>query len=776
MRFTIVLLTSLFFVPLFSQNELDIDITGRVFQHNESVPYAKVMIAHSSIGTITDSSGTFELTVSRNSFPVRLIVRAVGFQPYSKEIALDGKFIHLDIQLTPSYLETDEMVVSGTMKEVSRSNSPVPVEIYKASYFKANPTPSVFEALQNVNGVRPQVNCSVCNTGDIHINGLEGPYTMVLIDGMPIVSGLSTVYGLFGIPQSLIERVEIVKGPASTLYGSEAVGGLINIITTDANRAPLAFADAFVTTYGELNADFATKWSAGKKWNALLGANHFRYDQPVDLNQDGFTDVTLQNRFSLFNKWQMQRPENRIFSLAARAIYEDRWGGQMDWSPEWRGTDSIYGESIYTRRYELFGAYALPVREKLEFRWSANRHEQDSYYGTTPYVASQDVAFGQLTWQKHKGRQEFLMGAAYRFTGYDDNTPATSRTDTAGVVENAPSAMHLPGIFVQDQITIDERNTLLLGMRYDYNTLHGNILTPRLNYKFNTLNDRTILRLSVGNGYRVANVFTEDHAALTGSRSVVFTEELRPETSWNTNFNWVQRYKGKNGHLFLLDASLFFTHFTNRILPDYESDPNLILYGNLDGFSLSRGFSMNLEWNATFGLNAQLGVTLMDVSNTVDGVSTRQLFTEQVMGTWKVSYTAKSWPFQIDYTGNLHGPMRLPLLSDLDPRPAYSPWWSIQNIQLTYKLKTRWEFYGGVKNLLNWTPAKNVPFIIARSHDPFDKNVSFDAEGNAMATPLNPYALTFDPTYSYASNQGIRGFLGIRLKIIGKPQPNKRQP
>lgn len=125
----------------------------------------------------------------------------------------------------------DEVVISGTMKAVNRLDSPVPVEVYTPTFLKKNPTPNVFEALQNINGVRPQLNCNICNAGDIHINGLEGPYTMVLIDGMPIVSSLGTVYGLSGIPNSLIERIEIVKGPASSLYGSEAVGGLINIIT-----------------------------------------------------------------------------------------------------------------------------------------------------------------------------------------------------------------------------------------------------------------------------------------------------------------------------------------------------------------------------------------------------------------------------------------------------------------------------------------------------------------------------------------------------------------
>ena len=128
------------------------------------------------------------------------------------------------MRLESSAAVLEDIVVTGTMKAVSRTNSPVPVEVFTADYFRANPTPSVFESLQTVNGVRPQLNCAVCNTGDIHINGLEGPYTMVLIDGMPIVSGLSTVYGLTGIPQSLIERVEVVKGPASTLYGSEGGG------------------------------------------------------------------------------------------------------------------------------------------------------------------------------------------------------------------------------------------------------------------------------------------------------------------------------------------------------------------------------------------------------------------------------------------------------------------------------------------------------------------------------------------------------------------------
>ena len=147
----------------------------------------------------------------------------------------------------------NDVVVSGTLKEISKKESTVSVEVISPKLFQQNPTPNIFEAIGMVNGVRPQLNCNVCNTGDIHINGMEGPYTMVMIDGMPIVSALSTVYGLMGIPNSIIERVEIQRGPASTLYGSEAVGGLINIITKNANKAPRLSLDFNTTSYLENN-------------------------------------------------------------------------------------------------------------------------------------------------------------------------------------------------------------------------------------------------------------------------------------------------------------------------------------------------------------------------------------------------------------------------------------------------------------------------------------------------------------------------------------------
>lgn len=735
-------------------------LSGRITSKGKAVEFATVALIKTKFGTLSDTTGAFRL----NNIPAgayQLSVSLVGFETLRRSITLSaGQKLTLDLELKELLTNLGEVVVTGTMKEVSKLDSPVPVEVYTPIFFKRNPAPSVFDALQNINGVRPQLNCNVCNTGDIHINGLEGPYTMVLIDGMPIVSGLSTVYGLSGIPSSLIQRVEVVKGPASMLYGSEAIAGLINVITKSPEKAPAVAADVFSTSWGEVNADVGVRMKAGKV-NSLLGVNVFYFNNPIDNNSDGFTDLTLQKRFSVFDKISFSRASNRVATLGFRYVYEDRWGGQTNWTKQERGGDQIYGESIYTNRLEMIGTYQLPVRERLMFSYSINSHKQDSYYGNTPYMADQKIAFGQLTLNKTYGRHGLLFGTALRYTYYDDSTPATATPDG---LRNEPSKILLPGFFVQDEFDLADNTKLLFGGRYDRSSVHGNIFIPRVNVKWSP-DPLNTLRLTAGNGFRVVNLFTEDHAALTGARSVVITEALKPEKSWNANFNYQKLLKISDGIL-TLDGTLFYTYFSNRIIPDYLTDPNKIIYSNLSGYGVSRGFSLNFDYSTSAALKFNGGITLMDVfqMNDENGtlVKARPVLTERFNGVWAVTYTFKKANLSIDYTGNVYGPMILPTLGPLDPRPSQSPWWSLQNIQLTKKFGEQWELYGGVKNLLNYLPPANA---IARPFDPFDKQVKFDASGQVIPTADNPYALTFDPNYVYAPNQGIRGFLGVRYTL-----------
>jgi len=194
------------------------------------------------------------------------------------------------------------------------------------------------------------------------------------------------------------------------------------------------------------------------------------------------------------------------------------------------------------------------------------------------------------------------------------------------------------------------------------------------------------------------------------------------------------------------------------------TDPSKIIYKNVDGYAESKGVNVNVECR-TNQWKCVIGGTFMDVSKVENGSRKRQLLTERFNGTWTISYTFKKWPVNIDYTGNCYSPMLLPTLGNLDPRSTTSPWWSIQNVQMNYSGIKNLEFFAGIKNLLNWVPGKNNPFLIARAHDPFDKLVQFNPDGSAQSTNENPYALTFDPTYVYGPNQGIRVFIGIRYKL-----------
>tara|TARA_A200000113_G_scaffold176640_1_gene161985 strand:- start:744 stop:2939 length:2196 start_codon:yes stop_codon:yes gene_type:complete len=717
-------------------------LKGRILDENyDFLEGATIYNSSLKKSIISDSLGRFKISAEKGEN--KYTISFVGFKPKVLKITFENEdFIETKVVLK-SDESLKEVVVSGTLRNISKLNSTVPIKLYKAGYFKANPTASLFEAIENINGIRSQLNCNVCNTGDIRINGQEGANTMILIDGLPIVSGLSTVYGLTGIPQSLIQQVEIIKGPSSTLYGSEAIGGIINLITKVPEKVSPLSIESFSSSWGEVNTDFGIKFLIGQKTN-LLAINHFLYQNPIDKNKDGFTDLTLQNRISIFNKLSGKKND-----IAFRYFYEDRWGGQTNWSKSERGKDNIYGESIYTHRLEVFGKYRY--NDNLFFQYSFNQHNQDSFYGTLSFDAKQTIGFLQAVYDFTINKNLYTLGLSYRYTGYDDNTLATLKKDYT----------HLPGVFMQTEIIKDNEKSLLIGIRYDYNSNYGNILTPRINFKKSNKEKKSTVRIGLGSGYRIVNVFTEDHAALTGARDVIFKENLSPEKSWSFNLNYVKDYYTKRGQILKVDSSIFKTLFTNRIIPDYDSNPNQIIFSNLDGTVISQGVSVDFLGTMSNVLDFQVGFTFVDTYIKENDIKSIPYLTENFSGSYKLTYYNSFTKSKFDLTGNIVGPMRLPLLSSLDPRPGSSPTFNILNLQATKKV-SNFEFFIGVKNLFDFKPPLNS---IARAFDPFDKEVSFDNNGNAVVTENNPFGLTFDPTYVFYSNQGRRSFFGLRYLI-----------
>src|SRR5690606_16606301 len=423
--------------------------------------------------------------------------------------------------------ELDAIVINSISKDKYQVPDTMSKEVFTPQYFTKAAHNNILESMQMINGVKPQINCGVCNTGDIHINGLEGPYTAVMIDGMPLVSGLATVYGLSGIPTSLIEKIEIIKGAASPQYGSEAMGGVINIITKNILYTPKYSFDISGSSWGEFSNDFGLSFSIGKKLHALSGISYFNYSQPKDTNKDNFTDLTLQDRISWFQKLYIHRESSKEFTIASRYFYEDRWGGQMDWNKKFRGSDEKYGESIYTNRWELLSSYQFPLNEKIFLQNSFTFHKQNSMYGDTPYLASQNIIFSQLYWNKSFSKNELTIGTSHKYQYYNDNSIATPSAEET----------NLYSIYAQDDWNFSPKWNAFIGMRLDYHTIHHWIPTPRLGLKYTHTNG-DLYRINIGNGFRVVSIFTEEHAALSGARKVIIAEKLKPEKSINITGNY----------------------------------------------------------------------------------------------------------------------------------------------------------------------------------------------------------------------------------------------
>ncbi|MFN1834730.1 TonB-dependent receptor [Balneola sp. MJW-20] len=706
-------------------------ISGKVTEPNgEAVQGALVGVAELNKAAYTDSTGFFILK-DLPAKQIRLRISMVGYKSEELRIDLsDGSLNDIEITVTPLLHELDQVVVTGTLTETTIADSPVKVNRISVDVLKKSTSQNIMDAAKYINGLYTQVDCSVCGTSNIRINGMEGPYTSVLIDGMPVMGALASVYSLEGIQPDVIQNLEIIKGPNSTLYGSQAMGGVINILTSDPATSPALRVEYRGSTHSQHTLNAKTSFKATERIHSLLGASYYRSNTFIDENEDGFSDITLDRRFTLFNKWTYDRPDFQKASFALKYYNEERLGGTRAYNHSLRGSDTIYGESIYTNRLDLMGTYDLPVQADVRLDASYSYHDQDSYYGDYRYEASQVTQFANLIWtSKLSSKDTFLSGLTYRYDILDqlfdgEELPGGSRDHR-----------FVPGMLIQIDREWSDSFRSLAGFRVDHQEDHGLIYSPRLSFKYKPSSHSTF-RFNAGTGFRIVNLFTEEHEALTGSRRVQINEELDPERSVNLTTNWNQIID-IGPSILNADIDFFYTRFSNQIIPDY-TDPALIQYSNLEGYSVSRGVSVNLAHNFVIPLTYMIGFTLQDVfQDTRDGRSP-VIFAPDYTAVFNLSYTIRSASLTLDYTGRLNGPMKLPEYQGFsDISPVYTE----QNIKISRSFANGLNLYASVNNLFNYT------------------------QPNPILSADQPFSEDFATDYVYGPIQGRRVMAGISFTI-----------
>ena len=737
------------------------NVNGVVKSESGTLGYASVSLLNSENGVIADVNGYFEIEIDLSK-DNNLLISYIGH--VSKKISLTNKNLNFNNLIV--YLEEDinglnEIVVTGTLKDEYVTESPVKVNVItakKINSFLPSAGTNITKIVQLINGAQEVIACGVCYTNSISINGLEGPYTSVLMDGIPMYGNLASVYGLNGIPNMIIDRLEIVKGPSSTLYGSEAVAGVINIITKNPKDQPFISLDVQATSHLESYLNMAVTNKIGKT-TGYFGVNWDRKNDYDDYNNDGFGDDINLDRISLFNKWNISRKSKKQFIISSRYYFEDRRNGVQEFLKNGnyknlRGSEKIYGESIYTYRFELFGKYEFDFIEDFEVNYSYSKHDQNSYYGSDYYVAKQDIFFTQFTLSKKYNKHDFLYGLSIKNNLYDDNTIATEKVINGDILNNA-SNQFIPGLLVQDQFKSSDKISLVGGLRLDHFKDHGLIFAPSFHIKYNP-GQWLAFRLNVGTGFRLVNLFAEDHAFVTGQREVKIVEELQPEKSKSLILNTNYIYTGFNGSG-NFDIDLFYTYFSNKIIPNYDIQ-KYIIYQNSEGYSYSKGVSG--AWNHSFlnGIAFTLNFNHQVVKYTENNNNIKTMFDMEHSPRWTAGLNIKfplnnTW--SINTSSNYVGIMQLPEVFDMKnngqiseiSRPQRSKPFSIHNVNINGKLSNKNEVYFGILNIFNFRQ-KESP-LVAYNDPNYNKGFS-------------PF---FDTSYTYAPNHGIEVFVGYKFNL-----------
>ena len=748
----------LFPIYVFSQST---EIKGTVNSDSGLLSYASVSLLDSDLGVIADENGNFNLKLDL-SIHKTLLITFLGYVP--KKISLNNPSLDLNslkIILDEDINGLNEVVVTGSLKEEYVTDSPVKVNVItskKINSFIPSAGANITEIVQLVNGAQEVIACGVCYTNSISINGLEGPYTSVLLDGIPMYGNLASVYGLNGIPNMIIDRLEIVKGPSSTLYGSEAVAGVINILTKDPREEPFFSLDTQVITSKESFVNLALTPNIGKSYG-YFGVNWDRNSNFEDYNNDGFGDDINLTRLSIFNKWNVYRESKKEFIISARYYFEDRRNGVKEYLSnnnykKIRGDSKIYGESIYTTRFELFGKYEFAFTEGFEMNYSFSKHDQNSYYGSDYYQANQDIFFSQLTLDRNYGNHDLLFGASIKNNLYDDNTIATESVVNGTIINNNSNQL-IPGLLIQDQYKPSDKISLIGGLRIDHFNEHGFIYAPSFHLKYNP-GEWLSLRLNAGTGFRLVNLFTEDHAFITGQREVKILEELNPEESKSLIFNANYIYTGLSGSG-NIDLDLFYTYFSNKIIPNYDNQ-NFITYENSDGHAYSKGISGALNHTFLNGVSFSLTFNHQIVRYTEIQNNQDSFFDMEHSPKWSGGFNIKipvNKKWSINSSSNYTGVMQLPTVFEMSDngeissvaRPTKSKPFSIHNINIDGILNNQNEIYFGILNVFNFRQ-KESPLV--GYNDPNHQK------------GFSPY---FDTSYAYAPNKGRELFIGYRLNI-----------
>ena len=528
-------------------------ILGHVIKYGteESMPDVTVVLVETQETVVSNSDGAFTFRkIPAGKYTLR--AQILGYETQEKKVEVSNDYaIDVHFSMKEKDIDVSEVVVSANRNEVRRCMAPVVVNVLNPKLFETVGSVDLAQSLNYQSGLRVENNCQNCAFPQVRINGLEGPYSQILINSRPVVSALSGVYGLEQIPVNMIERVEVVRGGGSALFGANAVGGTINIITKD----PIN--NSFQVTTGLSNMN-AQSWEQNVGANVSLVSKDYTYGialyenyrnrNPYDADNDGFSEVGKLN-MNTFGLRTYYRPTSASrLSLEYHTTNEFRRGGnKFDYEP--------FETDITEQTKHVINSGGLTY----DHSFKANKHrlsafasvqhvDRNSYYG----AQQNPDAYGKtkdLTWvagATYTGRFNRVLFSPATFTAGVEYQNNSLHDRMLGYGRDLKQDVRIASVFLQNEWEMDYF-TLLAGLRLDeHNLIDKPIFSPRVNLLYRPT-QQLQARLTWSTGFRAPQAYDEDlHVTAVGGEGVLIrlADGLDPErsNSFSGSVDWAPRF------------------------------------------------------------------------------------------------------------------------------------------------------------------------------------------------------------------------------------------
>jgi outer membrane receptor for ferrienterochelin and colicins len=740
-QYLMILVFLSFSLPAFPQISENI-VKGIVTNNGEPVPYVNVRLYGTVIGVLTDEQGSFQIgrVPTGNQ---KLVFSSIGYKSTVKEIMVEkGREAILQVAMENDVFGLEAVVVTANRNAQSRSESPVVVQNLLPEMFDNTQSISVSEGLNYCTGLRMEDNCSNCGFTQLRMNGLEGPYTQILINSRPIFSGLAGVYGLEMIPLNMIEKIEVVRGGGSALYGSNAIAGTVNLILVDPyfNNYEAGITNSWVGIgYDKPAYDQSINFNAtlvSKDYKSGFSLYGFHRNRAyLDVNGDDFSELPQLNNTTLGARYNQRLSKTAKLTLDFFSINEDRRGGnRFDYPLHQADVAEAVSHKISTaavvfeqilRKSDLLSIYASGQGVRRNSYYGANRSLSD--YGFT-----KDQTFaGGIQHRFVHNQINITTGVEYSSDHLEDTKlgyPILSAADSSVIdIDNtliANQLMRTLGAYVQLEMSYLKWK-MTLGGRYDNYLVEnlaenlalkkGMVLSPSITLMYE-LKHNLKLRASLSRAYRAPQIFDEDlHINTSGSRQVLYRNDpnLVAEKSMSSMLSLDYNFKVRSMHFNFL-AEAFYTVLQNPFANEFgAADANgVVVYTRINAESGAHVAGLNLEtnWIPNNTLQISIGGTIQQSQ-----YEEAQVFNEKNFFRSPNTYSYltfdydmnKRWELNVSgtYTGAMLVPYFGPQIADSEAGELRisKPFFDL-GLKLQYQLhfgEVDVQLFGGVKNVFN---------------------------------------------------------------------------